>query len=89
MWFLAAPSRGFGVEMARQLLASGNEVVAAGGMGLKALACLPEAGGRLQLLTIDDSETTQVEAAVEAAIRRFRAYRLPGDFRLRRPARRY
>ncbi len=71
VWFLAAPSRGFGVEMVRQLLASGNSVVAIGGDGVEALAALPEAGERLRVMAIDITDPVQIEAAVEATVARF------------------
>jgi NAD(P)-dependent dehydrogenase (short-subunit alcohol dehydrogenase family) len=67
-WFITGASRGFGLEIARQALERGDNVVAT--------ARKPEQielppSDRLLAVALDVNDEAQVQAAVDAAVERF------------------
>jgi NAD(P)-dependent dehydrogenase (short-subunit alcohol dehydrogenase family) len=71
VWFITGSSTGFGLELAQQLLAAGEQVVATARRP-EQLADLAEANPEHALVTaLDVNDAASVKAAVDAAIARF------------------
>jgi NAD(P)-dependent dehydrogenase (short-subunit alcohol dehydrogenase family) len=71
IWFITGASRGFGAEITRAALARGHRVVATARDAAHVRATLPDAGDALLALTLDVTDQTQIDAAVQAATARF------------------
>jgi NAD(P)-dependent dehydrogenase (short-subunit alcohol dehydrogenase family) len=71
-WFVTGASRGLGLELVRQLLDRGDEVVATSRSAERLTAALAESDtSRLLALTVDLADESQVAAAVASGIERF------------------
>ena len=71
VWFVTGASRGFGLEIAREALARGHQVVATARRADGIRAQLPEAAEGLLTVDLDVTDQGSVAAAVEAAVGRF------------------
>ncbi|SFF66839.1 Short-chain dehydrogenase, partial [Actinacidiphila alni] len=71
VWFITGANRGFGYEIARAALDSGDRVVATARRPQEAEAALKEHGERVLALPLDVTDTDSVVAAVAAARERF------------------
>ena len=71
VWFITGASRGFGLEIAREALSRGHQVVATARHPHSVLAALPDAGDQLLAVELDVHEPAQITAAVDAAVARF------------------
>lgn len=71
VWFITGASRGFGLEIAREALSRGHDVVATARDAAAITAALPEAGDHLLAVTLDVTDETQARQAVRAAVERF------------------
>ncbi|MHA7306426.1 oxidoreductase [Arthrobacter sp. TMN-49] len=69
VWFITGASRGFGLEIARQALAQGHQVVATGRDVGQVEAAL--SGEQVLAVGLDVTDEAQTEAAVKAAVARF------------------
>ncbi|OAH09904.1 oxidoreductase [Streptomyces jeddahensis] len=70
-WFITGASRGFGLEIARQALERGNNVVATARRPQDVEDVLSRYGDRLLAVALDVTDKAQAGAAVEAAVERF------------------
>lgn len=70
-WFITGASRGFGLEIARQALEQGDDVVATARTPRVAADALAAGADRLLVLPLDVNDEAQAGAAVEAAVERF------------------
>lgn len=71
VWFITGASRGFGLEITREVLSRGDSVVATARDPQAVLDGIPDADDRLLAVALDVSDPTQISAAVDAAIERF------------------
>jgi NAD(P)-dependent dehydrogenase (short-subunit alcohol dehydrogenase family) len=69
-WFITGAGRGLGVDIAKAALAAGHNVVATGRNPAAVTAALGEAGDLL-VVQLDITSRHDIEAAVEAAVKRF------------------
>lgn len=71
VWFLTGASRGFGLEIARKILARGDRVVATARRAEQVLTQLPDAGDALLALDLDVTDADQAAQAVRSAVDTF------------------
>ena len=71
VWFITGAARGFGVEITRQALGRGDQVVATARHPETITQKVPDAGDALLAVPLDVTSTGQAAAAVSAAIARF------------------
>ncbi|WP_093788883.1 oxidoreductase [Actinacidiphila guanduensis] len=71
VWFITGANRGFGYEIARAALESGDTVVATARRPQEAQAALSAYGERMLALPLDVTDTMAIETAVSAATDRF------------------
>jgi NAD(P)-dependent dehydrogenase (short-subunit alcohol dehydrogenase family) len=71
VWFITGASRGFGLEITREALSRGDNVVATARDPQAVLDAIPDADDRLLAVALDVSDPAQISAAVDAAIARF------------------
>lgn len=71
VWFITGASKGFGFEIAKAALASGDYVVATVRKDAGQLATRLKGVDRLLVVTLDVTNENQVKAGVQAAIERF------------------
>ena len=71
VWFVTGASRGFGLEIVREALARGHQVVATARHADGMRAQLPEAAEGLMTVDLDVTDQGSVAAAVVAAVGRF------------------
>ena len=71
VWFMSNLSRGFGLELVRQLLARGDKVVATAPDIKRVLDAFPEGEANLLALSVDLHEAAQVQYAVDMALKQF------------------
>jgi NAD(P)-dependent dehydrogenase (short-subunit alcohol dehydrogenase family) len=71
VWFITGASKGFGFEIARTALASGDQVVATVRKNAGELAARLNGGDRVLVVTLDVTNEKEVKAGVQAAIDRF------------------
>lgn len=71
VWFITGASRGFGLEIAREALSRGHDVVATARDAAAITAALPEAGDHLLAVALDVTDEAQAREAVRAAVERF------------------
>src|SRR5258707_1045344 len=72
VWFITGASKGFGFEIARAALASGDQVVATVRKNAGQLATRLNGGDRVLVVTLDVTSEKEVNAGVLAAIDRFK-----------------
>jgi NAD(P)-dependent dehydrogenase (short-subunit alcohol dehydrogenase family) len=72
-WFITGASRGLGVAIAKAALAAGDRVVAAGRKRAAVNASLGPDSDQLLALELDVTDATQIQAAVDAAVARFKS----------------
>ena len=72
VWFITGASKGFGFEIARAALASGDQVVATVRKNAGELASRLNGGDRVLVVTLDVTSEKDVKAGVQAAIDRFK-----------------
>ncbi|MFD9741019.1 oxidoreductase [Umezawaea sp. NPDC059074] len=70
-WFITGASRGFGVEIARQALDRGDNVVATARNPHAVEQALPDHHDRLLAVALDVTNETQAQEAAAAAVERF------------------
>lgn len=70
-WFITGASRGFGLEIARQALDRGDDVVATARNPEAVIKALPGYGDHLLAQTLDVTDEEQARAAVAAAVEAF------------------
>jgi NAD(P)-dependent dehydrogenase (short-subunit alcohol dehydrogenase family) len=71
VWFLTGASRGFGLEIARKILAQGDRVVATARRAEQILTQLPDAGDALLAVDLDVTNADQAARAVQSAVDTF------------------
>jgi NAD(P)-dependent dehydrogenase (short-subunit alcohol dehydrogenase family) len=71
VWFITGASRGFGLEITREVLSRGDSVVATARDPQAVLDGIPDADDRLLAVAMDVSDPGQISAAVDGAIERF------------------
>jgi NAD(P)-dependent dehydrogenase (short-subunit alcohol dehydrogenase family) len=71
VWFLTGASRGFGLEIARKILAQGDRVVATARRAEQIRIALPDAGDALLAIDLDVTEADQAAQAVRSAVDAF------------------
>lgn len=71
VWFITGASRGFGLEIAREALSRGHDVVATARDAAAVTAALPDAGDHLLAVPLDVTDEAQARAAAQAAVERF------------------
>ncbi|WP_445161874.1 oxidoreductase [Mycobacterium sp. Dal123C01] len=71
VWFLTGASRGFGLEIARKILAQGDRVVATARHAEQILTELPDAGDALLAIDLDVTNADQAAQAVQSAVDAF------------------
>lgn len=71
VWFITGASRGFGLEIVREALDRGDQVVATARTPESITTAFPEAGEALLALPLDVTDAASVHSAVERAIDRF------------------
>jgi NAD(P)-dependent dehydrogenase (short-subunit alcohol dehydrogenase family) len=71
VWFITGASKGFGFEIARAALASGDQVVATVRKQADQVATRLDGGDRALVVTLDVTDEKAVKAGVQAAIDRF------------------
>jgi NAD(P)-dependent dehydrogenase (short-subunit alcohol dehydrogenase family) len=71
VWFLTGASRGFGLEIARKILAQGDRVVATARRAEQILTALPDAGDALLAIDLDVTNADQAAQAVQSAVDAF------------------
>ncbi|GAB3709155.1 oxidoreductase [Nocardiopsis oceani] len=72
-WFITGASRGFGLEIARQALDRGDNVVATARNPQAITDALPGSGGHLLEVALDVTDEQQARTAVSAAVETFGA----------------
>ncbi len=72
VWFITGASKGFGFEIAKAALASGDTVVGTVRKNAEQVAARLGGGDRALIVTLDVTNEKQVQAGVEAAIDRFK-----------------
>ena len=72
MWFITGASKGFGFEIAKAALASGDQVVATVRNNAAELEARLNAGDQALVVTLDVTNEKEVKAGVQAAIDRFK-----------------
>jgi len=72
VWFITGASKGFGFEIAKAALASGDYVVATVRKDAEQLASRLKAEDRALVVTLDVTNENEVKAGVQAAINRFK-----------------
>lgn len=70
-WFITGASRGFGLEIARQALERGDNVVATARKPGTITQALPETGDRLLAVALDVTDEDQARTAVSSAVEAF------------------
>lgn len=70
-WFITGASRGFGLEIARQALERGDNVVATARRAETVTRALPDGSDRLLAVALDVRDQDQAQAAVTAAVDAF------------------
>lgn len=70
-WFITGAARGFGLEIARQALDRGDDVVATARTPDAVARALPDHGDRLLTVPLDVTDEEQARTAVAAAVARF------------------
>ncbi|UXY32123.1 oxidoreductase [Streptomyces sp. HUAS TT20] len=70
-WFITGAARGFGLEIARQALERGDNVVATARNPETVEKTLPQYGDQLLALALDVTDESQAHAAAAAAVERF------------------
>jgi NADP-dependent 3-hydroxy acid dehydrogenase YdfG len=70
-WFITGAARGFGLEIARQALDRGDNVVATARRPQRIIQALPGYGDRLLALALDVTDEAQAQAATSAAVKTF------------------
>jgi NAD(P)-dependent dehydrogenase (short-subunit alcohol dehydrogenase family) len=71
VWFITGASRGFGIEITRQALGRGDQVVATARHPEAITQAVPDAGDALVTLPLDVTSAGQAAAAVSEAVARF------------------
>lgn len=71
VWFLTGASRGFGLEIAREILRRGDRVVATARRAGQIPALFPDADDSLLAIDLDVTDGDQAAAAVRSAVARF------------------
>ncbi|MEX6689975.1 oxidoreductase [Danxiaibacter flavus] len=71
VWFITGASKGFGFQIAKAALASGDQVVATVRKNAADVYNQLDAGERLLVVTLDVTDERQVQAGIDAAIERF------------------
>ena len=71
VWFITGASKGFGFEIAKAALASGDQVVATVRKNAGELAARLDGGNRALVVTLDVTNEKEIRAGVQAAIDRF------------------
>jgi NADP-dependent 3-hydroxy acid dehydrogenase YdfG len=71
VWFITGAARGFGIEITRQALSRGDQVVATARHPEAITQALPHTGDALLALPLDVTSAGQAAAAVSAALARF------------------
>ena len=71
VWFITGASRGFGIEITRQALGRGDQVVATARHPEAIRQAVPDAGDALLSLPLDVTSASRAAAAVSAAVARF------------------
>jgi NAD(P)-dependent dehydrogenase (short-subunit alcohol dehydrogenase family) len=71
VWFITGASRGFGIEITRQALGRGDQVVATARHPEAIRQAVPDAGDALLSLPLDVTSASEAAAAVSAAVARF------------------
>ena len=71
VWFITGASRGFGIEITRQALDRGDQVIAPARHPEAVTQAIPDAGDALLALPLDVTSATQAATAVSAALARF------------------
>lgn len=71
VWFLTGASRGFGLEIAREILRRGDRVVATARRAGQIPALFPDADDSLLAIDLDVTNGDQAAAAVRSAVARF------------------
>jgi NAD(P)-dependent dehydrogenase (short-subunit alcohol dehydrogenase family) len=71
VWFITGASRGFGIEITRQALDRGDQVVATARHPEAITQAVPHTGDALLALPLDVTSAGQAAAAVSAALARF------------------
>jgi NAD(P)-dependent dehydrogenase (short-subunit alcohol dehydrogenase family) len=71
VWFITGASRGFGIEITRQALGRGDQVVATARHPEAIRQAVPDAGDALLPLRLDVTSASRAAAAVSAAVARF------------------
>jgi len=72
VWFITGASKGFGFEIAKAALASGDQVVATVRNNAAELEARLNAGDQALVVTLDVTNEKEVKAGVQAAIDRFK-----------------
>jgi len=72
VWFITGASKGFGFEIAKAALASGDQVVATVRKNAGELATRLNGGDRVLVVTLDVTREKEVKAGVDEAIDRFK-----------------
>lgn len=70
-WFITGATRGIGAEIVKAAIAAGDNVVATGRDAQKIADTFGSADGRVLALTLDVTQSDQVQSAVEAALAHF------------------
>src|ERR1700733_4991119 len=71
VWFITGASRGFGIEITRQALGRGDQVIATARHPEAITQAIPDAGDALLALPLDVTSAGQAAAAVSAALARY------------------
>ncbi|OBJ86343.1 short-chain dehydrogenase/reductase [Mycobacterium gordonae] len=71
VWFLTGASRGFGLEIAREILSRGDRVVATARRAGQIPTLFPDAGDSLLAVDLDVTDGEQAAVAVRAAVEKF------------------
>src|ERR1700733_13193503 len=67
VWFITGASRGFGIEITRQALGRGDQVIATARHPEAITQAIPDAGDALLALPLDVTSAGQAAAAVSSA----------------------